>query len=162
MGSGDETVRWLTPDEQRAWRSVIFGSRKLYAELDAGLKPHGLSGDDYAVLVALSEAPDERLRMSDLADRAAQSRSRLSHHVARLEARGLVQRTVCPEDRRGQFASMTPEGRRLLEAAAPHHVAGVRATFLDHLLPGELETLARVFGRLAPDANPEPTSDADT
>ncbi len=88
--------------------------------------------------------------MAELADVSAQSRSRLSHHVGRLEKRGLVVRESCEEDRRGQWATLTTEGQRLLEAAAPHHVAGVREHLLDHLSPEELAILGNVFGRLDP------------
>ena len=151
--AADADTRWLSSSEAGAWRRFIGGSRHLFAALDRDLKPHGLSGDDYGVLVALSEAVDQRLRMADLADLAAESRSRLSHHVGRLESRGLVQRVSCPEDRRGQFAVLTPAGRTLLEETAPHHVASVRAHFLDHLSADELATLGEVFARLTPAAD---------
>ena len=150
------TVDWLTPAELHAWKSIIHGTRHLFAALDHELKPHGLSGDDYGVLVALSEAPDDRLRMAELADLAAESRSRLTHHVGRLEARGLVERASCPEDRRGQFAVLTAAGRALLEQAAPHHVASVRALFLDHLTQAELATLGDVFARFSPSPGTSP------
>lgn len=149
-------VDWLTAAELHAWKSVIHGTRHLFAALDHDLKPHGLSGDDYGVLVALSEAPEQRLRMAELADVSAESRSRLSHHVGRLEARGLVERTSCPDDRRGQFAVLTDAGRTLLEQTAPHHVASVRALFLDHVSATELVTLGEVFARLTPSPGTSP------
>lgn len=147
---GPAEVRWLNDEEQQAWRSVIRGTRHLIARLDRDLKPVGLSGDDYGVLVALSEAEGRRLRMAELADVAAESRSRLSHHIGRLERRGLVVREICEEDRRGQFATLTTAGELLLEQAAPLHVAGVREHLLDHLTPDELTTLGQVFARLDP------------
>jgi DNA-binding MarR family transcriptional regulator len=143
-----DDVRWLTDDEQRAWRSFMAGSRRLLTRLDQDLKAHGLNHDDYGVLVQLSEAPDERLRMSTLADRSVESRSRLSHHVGRLERRGLVERASCPDDRRGSWAILTPEGRKVMEAVAPHHVTGVREHFLDQLSPDELRLLGEVFDRI--------------
>ena len=149
-------TRWLDSTEIAAWRSFIHGTRHLFAALDQDPKPHGLSGDDYGVLVALSDSPDNQLRMADLAEQSAQSRSRLSHHVARLEDRGLVERISCPEDRRGQYAVLTARGRELLEQAAPHHVASVRTHFLDHLGPHDLETLGAVFGRLYPSPTTDP------
>lgn len=155
MATGDpppEPVRWLDDAEQRAWRSVVRGTRELVARIDRDLRPHGLNGDDYGVLVALSEAEGQRLRMADLAAASAESRSRLSHHVGRLEQRGLVRRESCPDDRRGQFAVLTPAGRDLLERAAPDHVAGVREHLLDRLSPEELAVLGDVFGRLGGDA----------
>jgi len=139
---------WLSQDEQAAWRHFIFGTRRLMVALDHDLKVHGVSQDDYAVLVALSEADDERLRMADLADLSAQSRSRLSHHIGRLEDRGLIRREACPDDRRGQYAVLTAPGRDLLESVAPHHVASVRAHFLDQISPAELRTIGDAFARI--------------
>lgn len=145
-----DPVRWLTPEEQQAWRSIVRGTRDLIVRLDHDLKPLGLTGEDYGVLVSLSEADGQRLRMAELAATSAQSRSRLSHHIGRLEARGLVARETCEEDRRGQFATLTPAGQELLEIAAPHHVAGVRQHLLDHLTTEELVVLGQVFARLDP------------
>jgi DNA-binding MarR family transcriptional regulator len=146
--SATEDVRWLSAEEQCAWRSFITGSRRLYEQLDSELKAHGLNHDDYGVLVALSESPDDRMRMSELADLSVESRSRLSHHIGRLEDRGLVERQSCPEDRRGSFAVLTPEGRATIERIAPVHVQGVRRHLLDHLSPAELAVLGDVFGRV--------------
>jgi DNA-binding MarR family transcriptional regulator len=141
-------VRWLTEAEQSAWRAFIAGSRRLLDRLDADLKAQGLNHDDYGVLVALSESEGDRLRMAELADLSVESRSRLSHHIGRLESRGLVARETCPDDRRGTWAVLTPEGRATIEAVAPHHVAGVRAHFLDQLTPDELSVMATVFRRI--------------
>lgn len=116
--------------------------------LEQDLKVHGLAHDDYGLLVALSEAPDDRLRMADLADRLVESRSRLSHHIGRLEARGLVTREACPSDKRGLFAVLTQQGRSLIEETAPHHVTGVRDWFLDQVTPPELAAIASAFGRI--------------
>lgn len=142
-------VRWLTPREQAAWRAYVLGSRRLAEQLDQELKAQGLTHDDYGVLVALSEAEGDRLRMSELASYSVESRSRLSHHISRLEQRGLVERQTCPSDRRGAFAVLTPEGRATIEAVAPHHVAGVRAHLIDLLTPEELDLLGLVLGRVA-------------
>jgi DNA-binding MarR family transcriptional regulator len=98
------------------------------------------------VLVRLSEAEDDRLRMSELAEHTLFSRSRLSHAIARLEREGLVARMACETDRRGTFAALTPEGRRLLESAAPGHVTEVRERVFDRLTPdqvAQLEAIAR-------------------
>ncbi|MCU1370695.1 MAG: Transcriptional regulator, MarR family [Ilumatobacteraceae bacterium] len=140
--------RWLTETEQSAWRTFITGSRRLLDRLEADLKAHGVAHDDYGVLVALSESEGDRLRMAELAEVAVESRSRLSHHIGRLESRGLVARETCPDDRRGTWAVLTPEGRATIEALAPHHVSSVREHFLDQVTPEELATLARVFGRI--------------
>ncbi|HRW38374.1 MAG TPA: MarR family transcriptional regulator [Aquihabitans sp.] len=144
----DADVRWLDEREQAAWRAFITGARRLTERLDQELKALGLGHDDYGVLVALSEADGDRLRMAELADLQVESRSRLSHHIGRLEARGLVARETCPEDRRGTWAVLTPEGRTMIESVAPHHVAGVRRHLLDHVEPDELDVLRRVFDRV--------------
>lgn len=141
-------VRWLTDTEQQAWRAFIAGSRRLLEALDADLKAQGLTHDDYGVLVALSETDGGRLRMAELADLSVESRSRLSHHISRLEKRGLVAREGCPDDRRGTWAVLTADGRATIEAVAPHHVAGVREYFLDAISPEELATIGTAFGRV--------------
>lgn len=141
-------VRWLDADEQAAWRAFITGTRRLTERLDQELKALGLNHDDYGVLVALSESDGDRMRMAELADLSVESRSRLSHHIGRLEARGLVARETCPEDRRGTWAVLTPAGRSMIEAVAPHHVAGVRRHLLDHVSEAELEVLRAVFDRV--------------
>lgn len=145
---------WLTDAEQDAWRSFITGSRRLLEALDQDLKAQGLNHDDYGVLVALSESEGDRMRMSDLADEAVESRSRLSHHIGRLETRGLVTREACPDDRRGSWAVLTAEGRATIEALAPHHVTGVRHYFLDQMSPEDLATVGGVFAKVAANLGP--------
>ncbi len=142
------TVPWLTENEQSAWRAFLTGSRRLLEALDADLKVQGLTHDDYGVLVALSESEGGRLRMAELADVSVESRSRLSHHIGRLETRGLVARETCPDDRRGTWAVLTADGRATIEAVAPHHVAGVREYFLDNISAEELATIATAFTRV--------------
>ena len=103
--------RWLTPQEQAAWRSFIDGFRTLVEVLDRQLQvDSNLSHAYFEVLVPLSEEPCHALRMSELADRARSSRSRLSHAVSRLEERGWVQRLDCPTDKRGQVACSPTSG----------------------------------------------------
>ncbi len=144
----DTEVRWLSPPEQDAWRAFITGTRRLLERLERDFKSHGLSHDDYGVLVALSEADGGRLRMAELADQSVESRSRLSHHIGRMESKGLVSRESCPNDRRGFFAVLTDDGRAVMEETSPHHVAGVRAHFLDQVEPDELAVISRAFGRI--------------
>src|SRR3954469_23398691 len=86
----DAAVPWLVGPERDAWRSFIETSRWVFEMLDRDLKAHGLTGDDYAVLVSLADQPERRMRMSDLAERVYESKSRLSHHIGRLEAKGWV------------------------------------------------------------------------
>lgn len=139
---------WLNDDEQRVWRQWLRAQTLLIVELGQELQPHGLSLQDYAILVGLTDVPDGRLRMSELADLVQWDRSRLSHHIKRMTQRGLVERQDCPEDRRGAYVRVTDSGRAVMAAAAPDHVAGVRASFFAGLTDQELDALDRVTGRL--------------
>ncbi len=136
-----DTSGWLTPDEQEAWRAYLATSKLLFRQLDRDLQPFGLSGNDYEILVVLSEAPEHRLRMTDLADATAQSRSRLSHQITRMEAAGLVRRDSCPGDKRGLFAVLTDTGMATIERVAPYHVESVRRHFIDLMSPEQLATM---------------------
>jgi DNA-binding MarR family transcriptional regulator len=113
--------------------------------LDRELQEHALSVNDYEILVDLSESPDRRMRMSDLADATIQSRSRLSHQISRMEAKGLVAREDCHDDRRGTFAVLTEEGWDTIQRVAPDHVASVREHFVDQLTDEQLETLETAY-----------------
>ncbi|SCL49520.1 transcriptional regulator, MarR family [Micromonospora citrea] len=138
-------TRWLDPDEQRTWRAFLTASRALMETLDRELqRDAGMPHAYYEILVRLSEAPQRRLRMSDLAEASGSSRSRLSHAVARLEAAGWVRREDCPTDRRGQIAVLTDEGFATLAAAAPGHVEGVRRHLFDALSPAQVDQLRRI------------------
>lgn len=142
-------ARWLSAAEQRAWRSWLAAERLLVDRLDHQLQDDSaMSHADYEILVHLSEADDDRLRMSELAQEALFSRSRLSHAVSRLERLGWVAREDCPTDRRGMFAVLTPEGRAALEAAAPGHVATVRRYVIDPLGPDGVAELERLTSRI--------------
>ena len=142
--------RWLTPSEQLAWRRTIAGAILLVDHLDRDLRnAHDLTLADYEILVHLSEAEDQRLRMADLADAALVSRSRLTHRVNRLSSRGLAAREACPTDKRGTFAVLTPDGKALLERAAPTHVESVRTHLIDQLDADDFETLGILLGKIA-------------
>lgn len=159
--TGSDT-EWLDDTEQLAWRSFLNGARRLMGRLDAELKASGIGHDDYGVLVLLSEAPGDRMRMSDLADGVVESRSRLSHHIGRMEARGLVVREACPDDRRGSWAVLTANGRALMERVAPHHVTGVRRWFLDPISAEQLATISDAFAAIDHGLKPgEPTGPAE-
>jgi DNA-binding MarR family transcriptional regulator len=137
--------RWLSPSEQCAWRSFIDGCRALFDVLDRQLQAeNNLPHSYFEVLIPLSEAEGRTLRMSELAEQARSSRSRLSHAVARLEERGWVRRLDCPTDRRGQLAQLTDEGFAMVEAAAPGHVEAVRRYLIDRLTPQQLEVLGEI------------------
>ncbi len=139
------TTRWLSEHEQDAWRSWVAVSLLLPDRLGRELQAQAnISLADYEILVNLSEAPEHRLRMSDLASATLSSRSRLSHQIDRLTEAGLVDRQPCSGDRRGFFAVLTPAGRDFLVRVAPLHVESVREHLVDVLTPGEFAE----FGRL--------------
>ena len=141
--------RWLNAEQQHVWRAFLNGVAKINDELDAELRPFGLDLGEYEILVHLSESDDHSLRMSDLAERVRQSRSRLTHTIARMEAKGWVARTACPSDRRGVIASMTASGYQLLVEAAPHHVESVRRALVDPIDPADFEALGRAMKAVA-------------
>lgn len=138
-------TRWLSADEQRAWRayleatSVLFDALDRQLQVDAGM-PHAY----YEILVRLSEAEGRQMRMSELAARTRSSRSRLSHAVARLEERGWVVRSECATDRRGQLATLTDKGFAVLEQAAPGHVEAVHQHVIDVLTPEQVRQLEAI------------------
>jgi DNA-binding MarR family transcriptional regulator len=137
--------RWLDPAEARAWRGYLAATRLLNAQLDRQLqRDSGIPHTYYEILVRLSEAPARTLRMSELADAAESSRSRLSHAVARLEEAGWVRRQACPTDRRGAFAVLTDTGFEALAAAAPGHVEAVRRHLFDRLTPEQVRQLDEI------------------
>ncbi len=142
-------TRWLTAEQQVAWRAYLLGTARLMAKLDDDLRQFGLGINDYEILVRLSESPDRRLRMAELADRLHQSRSRLTHTVGRLEAAELVRRTSCKSDKRGVWAELTDAGMSLLEQAAPYHVDGVRENLVDVASPEDFAAIGRVFDAVA-------------
>ncbi|MDT3400071.1 MarR family transcriptional regulator [Streptomyces sp. B1866] len=140
-------TRWLTDEEQRAWRTHLEVSRLLAYQLEKDLQAFGLTMNDYEILVNLSESEGHRMRMSDLAAATLQSKSRLSHQITRMETAGLVRRENCESDRRGLFAVLTDNGWDTMRRVAPHHVASVRKHFIDLLSSAELEDL---YGSLLP------------
>ena len=107
--------RWLTEDEQRAWRALLQMSGRLDAHLNRQLQESsGLSKADYDVLVPLSEAPDARLRVFEVAAALCWEQSRLSHHLGRMQKRGLVRREGCASDRRGAHVVLTAVAEQVL------------------------------------------------
>ena len=137
----ETATRWLSDDEQRAWRTHLDVNKLLMHQLEKDLQPFGLTNNDYEILVNLSESADHRMRMSDLATATLQSKSRLSHQITRMENAGLVRRENCESDRRGLYAVLTEQGMETMRKVAPHHVASVRQHFIDLLPPEELEAL---------------------
>ena len=143
----------------KAWRQYIIASRRLLEALDFDLEGHELSMADYEVLAQLSDAPDRKMRMSELADVAMLSRSRLSHRIKVMEKAGWVKREACPIDKRGYFAVMTPKGWKAIVAAAPDHVDSVRARFLDHLNKDDQKVLSEIFGRVTDSLKENPPAE---
>lgn len=158
---GDEyqTTRWLTYDEQQAWRAFLRANRELFVALDRDLAEFGISLSEYELLSMLSEQSGGRARMSVLAELVVQSRSRVTHTAKRLEQRGWVRREPTPEDGRGVALELTPEGRAMIERAAPTHVLSVRDNFVDLLTTEQVQAVhdafAEVRAHLVPGARPD-------
>jgi DNA-binding MarR family transcriptional regulator len=140
--------KWLNSREMKAWRAYIIASRRLLEALEQDLEDHDLSMPDYEVLAQLSESPGRRMRMSELAEIAMVSKSRLSHRITVMEKAGWVKRQACTEDKRGSWAVMTEKGFRAIVKAAPDHVQSVRARFLDQLSGKDQENLVVLFDRI--------------
>ncbi|RKT18699.1 DNA-binding MarR family transcriptional regulator [Streptomyces sp. 1114.5] len=142
--------RWLDPDEMAAWRGFVVASNLLNRRLERQLKEDsGLSHQQYEILVHLSAAPGDSLRMTELADKLVTSKSGLTYQVTQLERAGLVARRSCPSDVRGVIAELTDQGREMLRQAAPGHVALVRELLIDVLTREQLAVLAEGLGRVS-------------
>lgn len=140
---------WLTDTQQRVWRRWLAVNAELPAVLHRELQADsGLSLPDFEVLVQLTDTPEGRVRVMDLASALQWERSRLSHHIKRMEARGLVGREECVEDGRGAFVVLTREGREAIERAAPAHVRTVRELFFEALTDQELDSLATITDKV--------------
>ncbi|CAM5301618.1 MarR family transcriptional regulator OS=Streptomyces alboniger OX=132473 GN=CP975_14780 PE=4 SV=1 [Streptomyces alboniger] len=134
--------RWLDEREQRAWRSLMKMQAGLSEYIERQLRTHsGLSTADYQVLAHLSEAPEGRLRSFALGDALQWEKSRLSQHLTRMQNRNLIRRERCATDQRGAVVVITEQGRTLVEAAAPLHLADVRNVLIDHVTPAQMELL---------------------
>lgn len=139
--------------ELRAWRGLLRVHASLSKALDAELeREHGLPLTSYEVLLQLAESEGEKMRMCDLASSVLLSRSGLTRLVDRLERDGLLARESCASDARGAFAKLTPAGHAKLAEARATQLGRVRALFLDHLTPEELEVLGSVWERVLPGA----------
>jgi DNA-binding MarR family transcriptional regulator len=158
-------VRWLTAEEERVWRRWLTLNARLAATLHRELQDDaGLSMPDFEVLVHLTDSPEGRVRVTDLARLLQWERSRVSHHVTRMESRHLVQRVECAEDGRGAFIVITPQGRSAIEQAAPGHVTTVRRLVFDALSPEELDVFAKIIDKalaqLDNQAGPPPNAES--
>lgn len=146
----DSETRWLDEGQQAAWRGLVMGMTLLMDRLDDDLqREFGISMTEYEILVRLSEREGRRIRMAQLADAMAHSRSRVTHTVKRLEDAGLVVRSKSPEDGRGIVCTMTDRGFELLVKMAPRHVAGVRKNLVDLVEPDDFAAVGRVMNAVA-------------
>ena len=144
--------RGLTTAELAAWRTFLRAHATVLRRLEAELMAeHDLPLASYDVLVQLSEAPDRRLRMTELADRVLLSRSGLTRLADRLARDGLLQREACPSDARGTLAVLTDAGLQRLRAAWPTHRRGVAEHVTGRLSPDEVVRLAELLGKLVDD-----------
>ena len=148
--------QWLDDEQQRTWRAWLAVAELLPRALDAQLqRDAGLSHAAYVVLAMLSEAPNRSRRMTDLARRANQSQSRLSHTVARLEERGWVRRERAVEDGRGNLAVLTDAGWDVVRKVAPGHVEAVRQAMFDPLTDEQTRALGDVLEAVADRLDPD-------
>ncbi|WP_067810135.1 MarR family winged helix-turn-helix transcriptional regulator [Nocardia beijingensis] len=134
--------RWLNEREMRLWQNFLAAGVLVEREIDQDLKREGLSHTQYEVLSRLSASPDQRLRMTELADAMFSTKSGLSYQIAQLEKAGLVRRETCSSDVRGVIAILTPAGRHRLEATAPAHVTTVRRILVDILTAEQQQAIA--------------------
>ena len=139
------STTWLSASEMRAWRNFIESVNTMTAALGNDLVPFGLTLGDYEVLVRLSEADEQKLRMCDLANALQLSPSGLTRRLDGLVSTGLVERVASPSDRRVMFAALTIKGHAKLAEAAPDHVASVRNRFLKGLTRDQIRELGDIF-----------------
>ena len=142
-------TRWLDDHEQHVWRSFLTASSRLEGHLARRMQDEAdLSMADFAVLVQLSEADGGRLRAFALGRELQWEKSRLSHHLTRMERRGLVRREDCGSDRRGAYVVVTDAGLAAIRAAAPAHVDAVREAVFDRLTPEQVDRLGEACDTL--------------
>jgi DNA-binding MarR family transcriptional regulator len=148
--NGDEMAarQRLTARELAIWRSLLDTTAELRRVLGEELQESGLSPADYQVLLALREAEGTRLRSSELAATIEWERSRLSHHLGRMERRGLIRRNDCATDSRGAEVSLTESGVAAFRRASAPHLRAIKKHFVDALTPEQLEALADVLQSL--------------
>lgn len=147
--------QWLDDAQQRYWRAYLRGSRLLEKALGDDLAPLGIQLSEYELVSMLSEIPEQRMRMSQLADAIVQSRSRVTHTAARLERRGWVTRRPCEEDGRGVEIALTDAGREVIDRIAGIHVASVRRHLVDALTAEQLAALGDAMATIRETMSPD-------
>ena len=141
--------KWLTPAEMLAWRGFITTSTDLVNLIAKDLAPYGLDGGDYQLLAMLSEAPDQKLKMCDLAERLRLSRSGLTRRIDGVLKAKYVSQVRDNEDGRVVFAHLTKKGFDLIKKVAPHHLESVRSRMIDLLSPAEIRAFGSGFEKIA-------------
>ena len=142
-------TKWLTPQEMTAWRGFIAVSNDLWRIVDRDLAQHDLDGGDFQLLAMVSESPDQRIRLCDLADQLRLTRSGLTRRMDGVLKKKLVARVQSTEDGRVAYAQMTTKGMDLLKVVAPQHLETVRRIMFDHLNSAEVKAIASGLGKVA-------------
>jgi DNA-binding MarR family transcriptional regulator len=142
---GPGARRRMTSNELATWRSLLDTTAELRRVLGAELQETSLSPADYQVLLALTEAKGKRMRSSELARTIDWERSRLSHHLGRMEGRRLIRRDDCASDSRGAEVSLTVEGRRVFRRATVPHMRSIKRHFADALTPEQFVALGDIL-----------------
>lgn len=155
VAAGSAARRRMTSRELAIWRSLIETTAELARILGAQLQESGVSPADYQVLLALSEADGRQLRSSELAAAIGWERSRLSHHLGRMERRGLIRRSECPTDSRGAEVSLTEGGAAAFRRVSVPHLRAIKKHFADALTPAQFEALADIMQALENHLHPE-------
>lgn len=143
-------TKWLNASELRAWRGFVLNARNAMLDIESDLARFGIDGGDYQLLAMLSESPDRRLKLCDLATTLRLSRSGLTRRMHGVMKKGLVRRVRDESDGRSAYAELTPKGRAFLQRVAPHHVDSVRRRFVDRLTKSELAAMAAAFEKIGP------------
>jgi DNA-binding MarR family transcriptional regulator len=146
--------KWLDPEEMKAWRLYITTSVDLMKALEDDVRPFGLTMGDYQLLAMISEAPDRRLRMCDLADQLRLSRSGLTRRMDGVLTNSWVARVQDQADRRVAYAELTTKGWNLLRKVAPIHLASVRRLLIDHLTRAEVKAIGSAFEKISNNLQP--------
>ena len=146
-------TKWLNQAEMRAWLAYVTTSVDLQRAIERDLEPFGLDGGDYQLLAMLSDAPDRRMKMCDLADTLRLSRSGLTRRMEGVLRKKIVARVQSEGDKRVAYAVMTDKGMDLLRKVAPHHVDSVRHHMIDRLSDTEIRSLATAFEKIAKGLN---------
>ena len=142
-------TQWLTPQEMTAWRSFIAVSNDLWRVVNRDLAHHNLDGGDFQLLAMVSESPDQRIRLCDLADQLRLTRSGLTRRMEGVLKKKLVARVQSTDDGRVAYAQMTPKGMDVLKIVAPEHLETVRRIMFNHLSAAEVKSLASGFSKVA-------------